>query len=1106
MLSQLELSQKPFIELKISALIEENCINLKQTHKFIDELEERLSSIRLDDVEDLFLSDIKVPIISRPNCSIDIEPKGYKFAIPKKIDVIGGFRVSTAIASANCVDLAVCMPLDCFKDKKDIKNHRYHQKRALYLAHLAQILYKHASDLVSKIEFKYHKGDFLKPVILLEAKNSKLEDNVKFQIFAYPHKNVPFKSFLLHPSHGNVAPRWFFQKYSIQGQSIDDDTKKYLQGDSEDAKSPRYNSSIMSDLELIENSNLMFKQIGTDINITNALVLVKIWLYQRNLHHHFSFVISMFVLYLQTKQTISSNMSAFQIFKVIIRKLMNIDWLSEGLSYFEDSSDKIAEYFKYFPIVFLSPSGSMNLCYDITEDMYLRLKHEAKLADQLLATSNQDSFDTLFLKKVEFSKKFDVMIHLPACTSSLPKNIDYLARYLDHSVSIPYVYSKAILDIARKALTDRIVLLQQNLDHLQLNKSWNFRSIQPRICNETMTFGMLLDAEKSLRIMDIGPSSQDTEAAEQFRQFWDPKSQLRLQNGSINEVVVWHVDNFAKRRSIIEYALKHSMKHLHLTRLVVHYTIFEKFISLQNVCFAWNEDSDQMKSNSISSNRKGGDVNENGTKRRHSDDGTTSLPKPIGIGEEVFQKIMVEYNSLTRAMRQCNTEGYSIFGIQPTSKFLRSTSVFPPLPIAFQLSNKTLKRHKGCATFPPNFNKNQVGKVACIEPIEIIVAVENNDKWPRELNALRAAMLDYIIKLGESLKDLDYCVRIADDFLDIVQGQFVFRVKFKCGKEMILLTHQKQFRKSEYFTRKYEFEVMPRIAAALNKLTHEKPAFAITCRLVKRWLACQLFAGHLSEFTTELIVAHLFVHPEPYTEPASSVCGLTRFFRLVAEFDWHNSPLVVNFDNELKLDQVTKLKESMIEKRSDFPPMVVVTPFDSRDTSSHARKLASLSPDTLNLLCRLCKQAAEFVSREILKDNDRENTEDELKALFRPSFKLFNLIIKLNVKVVQNAFMSIDANKAFKLVANETSQGKQVKVMPIVGLNVVDEYVKRLRTELSQYALFFHDPYGQRIVGVVMRRNSEKKLAGDLDKFKAKLKELGDKLVENITIVKQHQN
>lgn len=1073
MASQLELAQKPFIELQIEALVEENVIKPNRVSNFIKKLESRILSFSSLDRSKLST----LPLLGRPNSTNDDHPKISKFVPPEKIVVVGGFKTLTAIRRANYVDVAIPLPSQCL-EKKDIKNQKYNQKRALYLRQLARLLRK--DDLIEELHFRYFQGDVLKPVLILTPKCSKLKSaGIMFQLFVYPPEDV-MKLSMLHPSHGNLAPRWFFKDYPIEND--DPSIEEFFDSDSDVTPSPFYNSSILSDMEMIANSALLSEQLGPHTSLTEALMLAKIWLYQRELHNHFSFIISMYMAYLQTQQVIHQNMSSYQIFRTTIKSLVSSDWSQTGLSYFDDSKEKISTFKSFFPIIFLSPSGILNICYNITQDLYDRLKHEAQATQSIFASNSSHTFELLFLKKLDFVNKFDVVVHLPRATAAPPSNLEYLKKMLDHGVFSPHVYSEFILKTVRMGLTDRIVLVQQSNEHFFVNDKWDFGSppSSPAEEDNTFTFGLLLDPEKSLRIADVGPEAQSDEA-EEFRRFWGSKCELRLQNGIISETVVWPVDRFHQRRAIIKHILAHAMKRHDIPHVIVHYTALERFISLQNVFFKWRDEP-----NSITDTSTNG-----GSKRKRREDSI----QPIGVGEEVFQKLLCAYNEFNKVLRNVDGMKHAITSIQPMSQHLRSSSVFPPLPVSLQHQNSSLKRRRGVSIFPENFD--EVGKILHIEPADILLTLESTGKWPNELEAFEAARLEYLIELGEALQEREYSVKFADNFLDVLHGQFLFRVHVKCPKQLALISASSS--KGDFHNTRTDLEIMPKIHSALDQLYREKPAFGLTCRLVKRWIYCQLLTDHFSDITLDLIVAHLFLNPEPYTEPSSSFCGFRRFLMLMAQHDWNQSPLMVNFNNQLKVDEATRLKDAMLKDRSKYPPMVISTPYD-KETSSWTKKTPTMP--LLDLLVRICRKAHQFICSDVVPNIE---IIDDCRALFRPNIKLFDLIVMLRSEVVQNRFMNIDRSKSFKLTGKELGERdpSALKVMPVVDLNLIEQYVRILRGKYDKKALFFYDKYGQQMIGVVLKPESESSAAPeDLKKLAVGIKKLGSKMVESIKLVK----
>lgn len=78
------------------------------------------------------------PLLHTPALPVPLQ-KPFRFRPPARVQVVGSFAVCATCAPGPTVDLALQLPPDSL-DPKDQLNHRWHAKRALYLAHLAPIL------------------------------------------------------------------------------------------------------------------------------------------------------------------------------------------------------------------------------------------------------------------------------------------------------------------------------------------------------------------------------------------------------------------------------------------------------------------------------------------------------------------------------------------------------------------------------------------------------------------------------------------------------------------------------------------------------------------------------------------------------------------------------------------------------------------------------------------------------------------------------------------------------------------------------------------------------------------------------------------------------
>lgn len=52
-----------------------------------------------------------------------------------------------------------------------------------------------------------------------------------------------------------------------------------------------------------------------------------------------------------------------------------------------------------------------------------------------------------------------------------------------------------------------------------------------------------------------------------------------------------------------------------------------------------------------------------------------------------------------------------------------------------------------------------------------------------------------------------------------------------------------------------------------NRLHNQFPVYSLGTRLCKKWVCSHLLSAQIPEEVVELLVAHLFLHPEPYLVP-----------------------------------------------------------------------------------------------------------------------------------------------------------------------------------------------------------------------------------------------
>lgn len=92
--------------------------------------------------------------------------------------------------------------------------------------------------------------------------------------------------------------------------------------------------------------------------------------------------------------------------------------------------------------------------------------------------------------------------------------------------------------------------------------SWCINT-EPSRVSEHLILGLVLNPEKAFEPLDKGPQANEEEA-EDFRNFWGEKSELRrFQDGSITEACVWcsSSESLSNKRTIVRRIIDHLLEH-----------------------------------------------------------------------------------------------------------------------------------------------------------------------------------------------------------------------------------------------------------------------------------------------------------------------------------------------------------------------------------------------------------------------------------------------------------------------------------------------------------------------------------------------------------------
>ena len=84
------------------------------------------------------------------------------------------------------------------------------------------------------------------------------------------------------------------------------------------------------------------------------------------------------------------------------------------------------------------------------------------------------------------------------------------------------------------------------------------------------------------------------------------------------------------------------------------------------------------------------------------------------------------------------------------------------------------------------------------------------------------------------------------------------------------------------------------------RLYQEHNSFGPACCLVKRWISSHLLDHfHVSEECIELLVASLYLKPQPHKPPCQPQVAFFRYHYLMATTNWNTECIILNFNDEL---------------------------------------------------------------------------------------------------------------------------------------------------------------------------------------------------------------
>ncbi|KAM4576086.1 nucleolar protein 6 [Odontesthes bonariensis] len=953
---------------------------------------------------------VKVPLLLVPKTT-----KGkFHMAPPASIDLIGSYPLGTCTKPHIMVDLAVTIPADVLHPKDPI-NQRYARKRALYLAGLAQHL--KSSSEIGTMRYSCLHGNRLRPVLLL-IPPGKDPSSFSVRVHVCPPPAF-FKPSRFHPQRNNIRTEWYTGLQSSQSERIEPPT-------------PHYNSSALGDLLPRAHLQFLSAVCSQCSAFADGVALLKVWLHQRELDQGAGcfngFLASMLLAYLLTTHRISNTMTAYQLLRNSLNFLASTDLTVNGISlakHSDSTAPSLTEFHDAFQVVFVDPSGHLNMCADMTACAYKQLQHEASVSMEFWDKPTVDGFHCLLMTPKPMMRTSDHVFQLCDLVKlqSSCKKQNLLNELMDHSGNYVQTALPFILSLLERGLGQRIHLLTHSLTP---DPQWCVESEAPKYkAQPPLSFGLLLRPELAATVLERGPPADSPQAAE-FRQLWGTRSELRrFQDGAITEAALWDGESMCQKRLVPKQIITHLLQ--------LHADIPESCVRYVGAM---------------------------------ADDVIKTGSEVPSTGEEESLVVVQSYDDLSRKLWRLEDLPLAITAVQGAHPALRYTQVFPPRPLKPDYS--FFEREKTSKMLVPKEGKPCP---AYITPVTVICHMEGSGKWPHDRLAIRHIRAALHIRLAELLKKHhNYTCRPCPTHLDVWKEGLVFRIQVAYHREPQVLRESVNTEGLLVVRDNEEAQVLemttihkPLLTSTLHGLQQQHPCFGAVCRLAKRWLAAQLFSDDITEDTADLLVASLFLHPEPFSPPSSPQAGFLRFLHLLSSFDWRNNPLVVNLNNQLTAADYTEIKNGFMASRESLPVMFIATPKD-KNVSMWTKRAPSVQ-----MLQRVMMVAAE--SLKVLEHQLMDGSQaQDVRVIMRPPLDAYDVLIHLNPKQVPLLSQAVDPPAVtFSRGVMTGSAAQSGGALPVIDYNPVCLYLTELREAFGDLALFFCDPYGGTVISVLWK-------------------------------------
>jgi U3 small nucleolar RNA-associated protein 22 len=618
---------------------------------------------------------------------------------------------------------------------------------------------------------------------------------------------------------------------------------------------------------------------------------------------------------------------------------------------------------RVFPVVLLGPCGRLVLSWRVSPSGWRAVQVQALSTHRILEDAagqrgGKDVFAAVFTSKADpwqqFDKHFCVRFPARAPHAGLPKGGCQLLCDRSWEAAVRHraeqVFRGAFVETGRAS--------ELRLVGLAAGQPWALDAAPPAA---PLLVCLQLDVNNAFRALDKGPAAEDTPAAARFRAFWGAKAELRrFQDGSILETLDW-TDDARRGADLCEVVAAHA--------LAQHWPF---------------EDAGTGAAVGTQLGRALADLDAQEQARTHTavaspelafkallsafDRLSSRLRKlqlPLGVRGVAPADAALRYASV--ALPRAHPLA---FGPEDGARHAVLRAAAAEAEAAIQQQHQGRKRRR---------EDGEVGAVSrLVDAVDVVLQIEASGQWPDDAEAIARTKTAFYVQLAETLhkthKGAQRCVA-ARDCVEVLMEGFAFRLVLRVDRERaVMLTPRKSFmgsvstvaarllldneageageqQQQQQRLQKHQHAEQTALVArarALERETVRLPLLHLhlhalhtssdrsggahilgpATRLAKLWVAGQCLALHLRDEAVELLVACVFLHPQPFAAPRSAQSAFLRFLHLLARWDWANEPLKVQLGPEpFAVDVAARFLD--LRERGLGAPMYLVTPDDS---------------------------------------------------------------------------------------------------------------------------------------------------------------------------------